>query len=94
VIFKLHPEAWAEYREAIMFYGRAAERFTGAVETAIAEIIRRPERFRELEPGVRICRVSKFPYSILYAVKEQNVTVLALKHDRRNPDYWRGRLSP
>lgn len=93
MIFKLHPEARTEYREAIMFYGIAAERFTSAIETAIAEIIRRPERFRELEPGVRICRVSKFPYSILYAVREQNVTILAFKHDRRNPDYWRGRLS-
>ena len=40
--FKLHPEARAEYREAIMFYGRAAEKFTNAIETVIAEIIRRP----------------------------------------------------
>ena len=60
--FKLHPEARTEYREAIIFYGKAAEKFNNAVESAIAEIIRRPERFRELEPGVRICRVSKFPY--------------------------------
>jgi plasmid stabilization system protein ParE len=92
VTFKLHPEARTEYREAIIFYGKAAEKFNNAVESAIAEIIRRPERFRELEPGVRICRVSRFPYSILYVLKEQNVTVLAIKHDRRNPDYWRGRL--
>lgn len=49
MIFKLHPEARTEYREAIMFYGGVAERFTGAVETTIGEIIRRPERFRELE---------------------------------------------
>jgi putative addiction module component len=44
----------------------AAEKFVNAVETAIAAIILEPNRFRELEPGVRTCRVSKFPYSILY----------------------------
>ena len=56
--FKLHPEARAEYREAINFYGRGAESFTNAVETAIAEIIRRPERFRELE---RVCEYAGYP---------------------------------
>ena len=37
--FQLHPEARNEFREAVLFYGRAAERFVNAVETAIAAII-------------------------------------------------------
>jgi len=43
VIFKLHPDARTEYREANMFTGQAAEKFSNAVENAIAKIIRRPE---------------------------------------------------
>jgi hypothetical protein len=39
VSFQLHPEALNEFREAVLFYGRAAERFVNAVETAIAAII-------------------------------------------------------
>jgi hypothetical protein len=39
VSFQLHPEARNEFREAVLFYGRAAERFVNAVETAIAAII-------------------------------------------------------
>jgi hypothetical protein len=47
VIFKLHPDArTAEYREADMATGQIAEKFSNAVENAIAKIIRRPERFR------------------------------------------------
>lgn len=92
--FQLHPDARDELREAVLFYGRAAERFVNAVEVAIAAIILKPDRFREFEPGLRICRVSKFPYSILYSVRERDVMILALKHDRRDPDYWRYRVGP
>ena len=52
----------------------------------------RPDRFREFEHGVRICRVSKFPYSILYTCRDHAIMILAVKHDRRDPDYWRYRM--
>ena len=92
--FNLHPDARNEFREAVLFYDKAAEKFVNAVETAIAAIILKPDRYREFEPGVRTCRVSKFPYSILYTFREDDIMILALKHDRRDPDYWRDRLDP
>jgi plasmid stabilization system protein ParE len=92
VSFQLHPDAQNEFREAVLFYDKAAERFVNAVETAIAAIILKPDRFREFEPGVRTCRVSKFPYSILYTFREHDIMILAVKHNRRDPDYWRYRL--
>jgi plasmid stabilization system protein ParE len=93
VSLQIHPEARTEYREAVLFYGTAAERFVDAVDAALSAILRNPERFRELSPGIRTCRVSRFPYSILYRYsQETGVTViLAIKHDRRHPDYWRER---
>ena len=89
---RFDEDARDEYLEAIRFYGRAAERFAQAVDTAIAQIRANPERFRDVEPGVRSCRVPKFPYSILYTRDDQGVLVLALKHDRRDHDYWRYRV--
>jgi len=62
VSFELHPDARNEFREAVLFYDKAAERFVNALESAIAAIILKPDRFREFEPGVRTCRISKFPY--------------------------------
>jgi len=92
VSFQLHPEARNEFREAVLFYGRAAERFVNAVETAIAAIILRPDRFREFEPGVR--NLPGFEISLLDIVhfREPDIMILAVKHDRRDPDYWRYRL--
>ena len=89
---RFDDDARHEYLEAIRFYGGAAERFVQAVDVAIEQIRGDPERFREVEPGVRSCRVPKFPYSILYARDDQGLFVLALKHDRRDPDYWRYRV--
>jgi toxin ParE2 len=51
-----------------------------------------PHRFPEIEASVRRCRVTRFPYSILYNIAEEEILILAAKHDRRSPDYWRYRL--
>ena len=65
---RFDDDARHEYLEAIRFYRRAAERFVQAVDVAIEQIRGDPERFREVEPGVRSCRVPKFQYSILYGL--------------------------
>jgi toxin ParE1/3/4 len=88
-----HPDAETEYLAAIDYYSaigsRLAARFADAVEAAIARVAREPLRFREIAPGIPLCRVANFPYTILFS--ETNRMVLAVKHDRRDPDYWRGR---
>jgi plasmid stabilization system protein ParE len=88
-----HPDAESEYLAAIDYYSaienRLAAKFAHAVEAAIARVAREPRRFREIAPGIRLCRVTNFPYTILFS--ETNRMVLAVKHDRRDPDYWRNR---
>ena len=89
-------DARREYLDAIVFYSgsseKIGEKFADAVEFAIAKIGSEPRRFREIEPGVRRCRVTRFPYSILYNLAEEEIFILAVKHDRRSPNYWRHRL--
>lgn len=33
-----------------------------------------------------------FPYGVVYFVKGRELIVIAYAHDRRRPQYWRGRL--
>jgi toxin ParE1/3/4 len=90
-----HPEAEREYLAAIDYYlavgNTIGTRFAHAAETAILRVARNPGRFRQVVPGVRLCRVQSFPYTVLYS--ESQRAVLAVKHDRRDPNYWRDRLS-
>jgi hypothetical protein len=45
--------------------GKAAERFF--------EIRNAPTKFREVEPGVRVCRVPNFPYAIYYIIESSEI---------------------
>ena len=74
--FQLHPDARNEFREAVLFYGRAAESFVNAVEAAIAAIILKPDRFREFEPGVRTCRADKLGKPVLHIYHTRKERIL------------------
>jgi hypothetical protein len=50
-----------EYLDSIVFYSGSAEQIADAIEFAIAKIGSEPHRFREIEAGVRRCRVTRFP---------------------------------
>jgi plasmid stabilization system protein ParE len=58
-----------------------------AVEATVAKILEEPNRFRLPEAGIRKARVPEIPYSNIFMVEERTETILAVKHDRRDPDY-------
>ena len=39
----------------------------------------------------RKLRLGKFPYSLVYRVSDDVITVLAVAHQSRKPGYWQGR---
>jgi hypothetical protein len=51
-----------------------------------------PLASKEIEPGIRKCLLSRFPYSVVYAIDEQLIIVIAVAHLHRQPLYWADRL--
>ena len=92
-----HPEAAREFEEAVRFYQQRgphlARRFNSEVRIAISKIVTTPKRWKILEEDIRRCLVNVFPYSVLYAVEEDYVLIVAVAHGKRQPGYWRSRLS-
>lgn len=43
--------------------------------------------------GARACKLpmSRFPYTLVYRIEGDFIHVIALMHQSRAPDYWRGR---
>jgi toxin ParE1/3/4 len=39
----------------------------------------------------RQLNVRRFPYKVVYRVREDHIYVIAIAHARRRPGYWRGR---
>ena len=44
--------------------------------------------------GLRRFVLPRFPYSIFYYEREEDVWIAAVAHHKRQPDYWAGREAP
>jgi toxin ParE1/3/4 len=90
-----HPEALAEYTEAVQYYNRqrpeVAQAFINAIENAIYRIRESPESWSTIEEDVRRCLTRKFPYGILYTIEDGYILILAVMHCSRAPGYWKER---
>jgi plasmid stabilization system protein ParE len=88
--------AEAELDDAIRWYHAQApglgDAFLLEVMTAANRITRYPGAWHALEQGIRRCRLTRFPYGLIYAVDADDIVVLAVAHLHRKPDYWRDRM--
>jgi plasmid stabilization system protein ParE len=91
-----HPEAEVELIEAARFYEERlpglGRQFIASIDAAGLAIARSPGRWRLIHADIRRYLMSRFPFAIYYRATEREVRVLAVKHHRRHPDYWRQRL--
>jgi plasmid stabilization system protein ParE len=94
----VEPEAEQDLEEIQSWYegqrpGLAAS-FHLSLEEALHRITRFPFLGTEVHPEVRRTRIRRYPYSVFYYVEQTVVHVIAIYHDRRDPDLWRERFSP
>ncbi|MBI3119514.1 MAG: type II toxin-antitoxin system RelE/ParE family toxin [Candidatus Hydrogenedentes bacterium] len=91
------PEAVDELREAAEFYEEQraglAEKFRRAVEAAIRRIQEHPLMYRQIESGCRQCRVTGFPYGLIYRLRDKKIEIMVVMHLSRNPGYWKHRIN-
>lgn len=91
-----HPAARQELRESADFYdlekpGLGSE-FLDDVERAIGQILEFPESAPVALGEVRKHIVARFPYSVMYSVRDGAVYVSAIAHNSRRPFYWQHRI--
>ncbi|HYY16796.1 MAG TPA: type II toxin-antitoxin system RelE/ParE family toxin, partial [Gammaproteobacteria bacterium] len=90
-----HPEAEAEFNEAIDYYEECEPGlgydFSIEVFDAIRNIVRYPAAWPVVGEDVRRCLVDRFPFGIIHSVEQNGIFILATMHLRRHPDYWKDR---
>ncbi|MEI7841673.1 MAG: type II toxin-antitoxin system RelE/ParE family toxin [Gallionellaceae bacterium] len=95
--FDFHPEAEAEFWEAVAFYEEHAEGlgldFAAEVREAIERAVAMPLAWGQIELGIRRVLVHRFPFAVLYAENNNRLFVLAVMHSRREPNYWAHRAA-
>ncbi len=96
----LHPEAEGELRASERFYENRggpelALDFVKWVREGLHLLGTDPQRFPFLAacPKARKCRLARFPFSIYYVERSEDIWVLAVAHAKRRPGYWVERLA-
>ena len=94
--YSFHPEAEYELNEAVDYYETRqpglGQRFHREFADALARVINHPLGYGVLEAPYRLCRLTAFPYGILFEVRDEEIVVVAVMHLHRRPGYWRDRL--
>lgn len=92
-----HPEARTESIEAASYYERQRPglglRFLDAVDETIRRVQAHPFMYRVVSDVWRQCRVSRFPFGVIYRTTDRGVEIIAVMHLHRKPDYWRHRIT-
>ena len=90
----LHRLAELDFAKAFNWYAersrRAALAFDEEVAAAIVRIGFDPERFARLDNRHRYCMTNRFPYLVVFRIREHVVIVVAIAHAKRRA-YWKRR---
>lgn len=98
---EFHPEARAEILDAVDWYEAAQPGLGADLLSRLTDRVRLLEEMpglgsvvalRRVHPIVRRFPLGRFPYMLVYLIREDELFILALAHTRRRPMYWRRRV--
>ncbi len=88
--------AQAEFTDAVNYYNAKNEglglEFSDEIQAAIVRIIEYPEAWSLVSKRTRRCRTKRFPYGIIYQVRDNNLLIIAVMHLHREPRSWKTRI--
>ncbi|HMO81421.1 MAG TPA: type II toxin-antitoxin system RelE/ParE family toxin [Pyrinomonadaceae bacterium] len=93
--FEFHPDARTEFIDAVAYYENSSEgvgiRFSREVYATINRLMTNPSLWPSVTENTRRCLTRRFPYSVVYEIRETDVLIIAVAHFSRRPFYWSDR---
>ncbi|MFO8010824.1 MAG: type II toxin-antitoxin system RelE/ParE family toxin [Dehalococcoidia bacterium] len=88
--------AEAEFTKAVTYYNGQSEglgyEFAAEVKRTIGRIIQYPEAWPPFSERTRRCRTMRFPYGIIYQIRDSVILIVAIMHLRQNPETFKKRV--
>ena len=95
--YRFHRHADTEFAEAAQHYAAISpalgQRFYITIHELLDEICAAPTLYRMILPPARRHFRLPFPYAVIYLDRPDHVWVIAVSPFKREPGYWRERLS-
>ena len=94
---RFRREAEADVIEAFDWYRNCGqglgEEFLRSLDSCLATIQRLPQSNQLVHRDIRRALLRRFPYCIFYVLEDEEVTVLACFHAKREPTTWKERAT-
>ena len=92
----IHAEAQEELDAAVGYYEVRSEGlgldFLAVVSAGLSRIGQHPDRYpRHRRTVMRRHLLKRFPYAIIYREYDDRISIVAIAHGLRRPDYWKNR---
>lgn len=92
---RISPEAEDDLAAARAWYDGQrpglGDDFLLCVEQALDLIQRIPSLHGKVHQDLRLALVRRFPYAVVYRIDDDQITIVAVYHTRRNPRGWQRR---
>jgi plasmid stabilization system protein ParE len=94
--FSFHPLAKAELQDAVEYYeqqqaGLGLE-FLEEIYATIQRVLQFPTAWPQSSRRSKRCLANRFPYGIIYQIRDSEIVIIAVMHHSRKPAYWADRL--
>ena len=94
---KIIEPAELELEDAFNYYENEliglGTKFIQSFRNATKRILNFPLAWAAVLDDIRKCNLEKFPYTIIYAIENDTIIILAISHHHRKPFYWIDRYS-
>jgi len=91
----VNPEAEADIAEAKAWYDAQRPGLGDDLLDRIREVMnlvqRQPLLHGKVFQDLRLVLVERFPYAVVYRIDDDQITVVAIFHTRRDPNHWKSR---
>jgi toxin ParE1/3/4 len=95
-LIEFHEGAAADVKNAVVWYRsrsrKAAADFVKEPQRAATTIRDAPGRWPSERNNTRRFLLWRFPFTVIYSNDQLTVTIWAVAHASRRPDYWAGRI--
>ena len=91
-----HPEAADEYEEAVVYYEGCqtglGNQLSQEIDASIKLILAFPKAWTILDGEIRRILIRRFPFGLLYILRDDEIYILAVMNLNRKPNYWKKRV--
>ncbi|MFH1196675.1 MAG: type II toxin-antitoxin system RelE/ParE family toxin [bacterium] len=93
--YSFHPQARLELIDAVEYYEKQqrglGKIFLEEVYFTVKRILEFPRAWTKFTKNTRRCITNKFPFAIIYQIREDEIFIVAISHLAKKPGYWKDR---